>query len=63
MSKPKYEYAIQQKWKGVKRWVVTNTHYDNINKAKHFLECHRENSDYYESRITKRAVGKWEVVK
>lgn len=58
----KYEYAIQQKWKGAKRWNTTDMHFDSIKQAKRVLKNHRENIMYYESRITKRAVGKWEVM-
>lgn len=59
----KYEYAIQQKWRGASRWITTETHFDSIKQAKNTLKNHKENSMYYESRIAKRAVGKWEVVK
>lgn len=58
----KYEYAIQQKWKGAKRWNTTDPHYASIRKAKLYLMCHNENANRYKSRIIKRAVGKWEVV-
>lgn len=59
----KYEYAIQQKWNGSNKWITMDMHFGSIKQAKDILINHKKNSMYYESRIAKRAVGKWEVVK
>lgn len=59
----KYEYRIQHKWRGTSRWETSGVHYTSMSKAEHYLKCHTENAKCYKSRIAKRAVGKWEVVK
>lgn len=59
----KTEYAIQLKWRGSRRWETSWTHYSSMNEAKLDLMCHNENANRYKSRIIKREVGKWEVVK
>lgn len=59
----KYEYAIQQKWNGLKRWVTSSAHYTSMSEAEHYWRCHNVNAKYYKSRIVKRTIGEWEVVK